>query len=80
MSLRSGALACTGGIVLAVAGCNSSNHVSPPTAQAYLQKLSAEQNKLAAAERRVPRRVSSPAALASAIALLQGAVHRLRSR
>src|SRR5205085_11243555 len=54
-----------------------SNHVWPATAQAYLHKLSAEQNKRAAAGRRVPRRVSSPAALASAIALLQGAVHRL---
>jgi hypothetical protein len=80
MRLGVGVLACTAvlaTVMLALTSCGSSTHVPHATAQAYLRKLSAEQNKLAAAERRIPRRASSPAALASAIALLAGAVHRL---
>ena len=77
MTPRSGALACIAAVMLIGPGCDSGNHVTPKTAQSYLQQLSAEQNKLAAAERRLPRRASSPAELAKATALLQDAVRRL---
>lgn len=80
MSLASGAPARSGAllaVMVALASCNSDTHMQPATAQAYLQELSGEQIKLAAAERRIPRRVSSPAALARAISMLAGAVQRL---
>ena len=64
-------------IVVVIAGCGSAAKVPAPRANAYLQRLSAEQTKLATAERRIPRRAASPAALARAISLLGDAVHRL---
>ena len=48
-----------------------------PPAQAYLSALSAAQAKLAAAERTIPRRPKTPAALAHAISLLQFAIGNL---
>jgi hypothetical protein len=81
----------TGGAALA--GCSSSSLVSHSTATertptsigstspesrtAYLAALSAEQGKLASAERNLPPRTGSPAALSRAIALLASAIGRL---
>jgi hypothetical protein len=48
-----------------------------PEAEAYLQSLSREQAKLAAAERAIPRGARTPAALARSIRLLQRAIGRL---
>ena len=48
-----------------------------PAATAYLAALSREQAKLAAAERRIPRRARTPAALARSIRLLRLAIVRL---
>jgi hypothetical protein len=48
-----------------------------PEAEAYLQSLSREQAKLAAAERAIPRRARTPAALARSIRLLQRAIVQL---
>jgi hypothetical protein len=45
-----------------------------PQGRAYLQQLSAEQAKLAAAEHRIPRRARTPAALSRSIALLAAAI------
>jgi hypothetical protein len=46
-------------------------------ARAYLAALSREQAELAAAERRIPRRARTPAALARSIRLLERAIVRL---
>jgi hypothetical protein len=43
----------------------------------YLQQLSAEQAKLARAERTIPKRARTPAALSRSIALLAGAIGAL---
>ncbi len=43
----------------------------------YLQQLSAEQAKLGQAERAIPRRARTPAALSRSIALLAGAIGEL---
>jgi hypothetical protein len=48
-----------------------------PEAQAYLAALSREQAKLAAAERKIPRRARTPAALARSIRLLRQAIVQL---
>ena len=48
-----------------------------PAAVAYLAALSQEQAKLAAAERRIPRRPRTPAGLAHSIQLLRAAIVRL---
>jgi hypothetical protein len=48
-----------------------------PQARAYLAALSREQARLAAAERRIPRRARTPAALARSIGLLRLAIVRL---
>jgi hypothetical protein len=48
-----------------------------PEAEAYLQALSREQAKLAAAERAIPRGARTPAALARSIRLLQRAIVQL---
>ena len=48
-----------------------------PEAEAYLQSLSREQAKLAAAERAIPRGARTPAALARSIRLLARAIVRL---
>jgi hypothetical protein len=49
-----------------------------PAAVAYLAALSREQARLAAAERRIPRRPRTPAGLAHSIKLLRAAIVRLR--
>jgi hypothetical protein len=48
-----------------------------PAAVAYLAALSREQAKLAAAERKIPRRPRTPAGLAHSIQLLRAAIVRL---
>jgi hypothetical protein len=48
-----------------------------PAAMAYLAALSQEQAKLAAAERKIPRRPRTPAGLAHSIRLLRVAIVRL---
>jgi hypothetical protein len=48
-----------------------------PAALAYLAALSREQAKLAAAERKIPRRPRTPAGLAQSIQLLRAAIVRL---
>ncbi|HET7050061.1 MAG TPA: hypothetical protein VFI54_17485 [Solirubrobacteraceae bacterium] len=48
-----------------------------PAAVAYLAALSREQAKLAAAERKIPRRPRTPAGLARSIQLLRAAIVRL---
>jgi hypothetical protein len=50
-----------------------------PAALAYLAALSREQAKLAAAERKIPRRVRTPAGLARSIRLLRAAILRLEN-
>ncbi len=48
-----------------------------PSSAAYLASLEREQQKLAAAERRLPRHAATPVALSRAISLLAGAIARL---
>ena len=48
-----------------------------PGGDRYLRALAAEQKKLAAAERHIPRRPRTPAALARSIGLLRTAIARL---
>jgi hypothetical protein len=50
-----------------------------PAALAYLAALSREQAKLAAAERKIPRRPRTPAGLAHSIQLLRAAIVRLEN-
>lgn len=59
-------------------GTSSTTTTTPsPAALAYLAALSSEQAKLAAAERRIPRRPRTPAGLAHSIQLLRAAIVRL---
>jgi hypothetical protein len=68
-----------------IAGCGGtslltgteSTNTQATTSSGYLAALSAEQAKLASAERGIPRRPRTPAALAHAIALLHSAIQRL---
>jgi|GEM_PF-6437570 len=73
---------------LAVVGCGSGNTLldrtgstvsisGPAAAAGYLRQLGAEQAKLAAAERRIPRRARTPTQFSSEISLLAGAIRRL---
>jgi len=70
-------------VSLALAGCGgqslltTSSGAGGPSRSAYLAALASEQAKLAAAERRIPRRPRTPAALAQAVSLLRGAIARL---
>jgi hypothetical protein len=60
-------------------GTPTTTTASPsPAALAYLAALSSEQAKLAAAERKIPRRPRTPAALAHSIRLLRAAIVRLQ--
>jgi hypothetical protein len=59
-------------------GTSTTTTTAPsPAALAYLAALSREQAKLAAAERRIPRRPRTPAGLAHSIQLLRAAIVRL---
>jgi hypothetical protein len=58
-------------------GTSTGTATTSPEAEAYLQSLSREQAKLAAAERAIPRRARTPAALARSIRLLKRAIVRL---
>ncbi len=77
-------IAIAAGTVLA--GCGSTSLVGPqpppnkpvaPAATRYLAALGAAQSNLAAAERAIPRRPRTPAALARAIGQLQAAITHL---
>jgi hypothetical protein len=70
------AVAAGGAILL---GCGSSSPPRPSgaTVDAYLEGLTTEQVKLAAAERRIPHKARSPAALSRSISLLARAVGQL---
>jgi hypothetical protein len=86
-----GLIAALAGVV--ISGCGSRSLVTttrttPPThtqqqsttqdlSSGYLAALSAEQAKLAAAERRIPKGARTPPALAKAIGLLRAAIGRL---
>jgi len=60
-------------------GTSTTTTTAPsPAALAYLAALSREQAKLAAAERKIPRRPRTPAGLAHSIQLLRAAIVRLR--
>jgi hypothetical protein len=84
MRARVIAVAATG---LLATGCAGTSQLlghrtptPPPRTQAgrvYLQELSAEQAKLAQAERGIPKRARTPAALSRSIALLGGAIGAL---
>jgi hypothetical protein len=73
--------------VWAVGGCGGTSQLpgarstSTPAVTAaadpYLSELNAEQAKLAAAERRIPTRPRTPAALSRSIGLLQAAIAQL---
>jgi hypothetical protein len=59
-------------------GTSTTTTTAPsPAALAYLAALSREQAKLAAAERKIPRRPRTPAGLAHSIQLLRAAIVRL---
>ena len=59
-------------------GTSTTTTTAPsPAALAYLAALSREQAKLAAAERKIPRRPRTPAGLAHSIRLLRAAIVRL---
>jgi hypothetical protein len=60
--------------VALVAGCGGTSSAG---GDRYLRALAAEQQKLAAAEQRIPRRPGTPAAFARSIGLLRGAIGRL---
>lgn len=49
----------------------------PPSASAYLAQLRAEVDKFAAAERRIPKRATTPRALSRSVSLLASAISRL---
>ncbi len=60
-----------------VTGSRSATRATPPDTSAYLTSLSAEQAKLAAAEKRIPTHPRTPTALSRSIALLAAAVRQL---
>lgn len=68
------ALAVVSLAVALVAGCGGA---STAGGDRYLRALAAEQQKLAAAEQRIPRSPGTPAAFAKSIGLLRGAIGRL---
>src|SRR5438105_1697661 len=76
-------LASLAGISLLAGGCGRTGLLGPATtaatrgASAYLGLLAAEQSKLAAAERQIPRRARTPAQFSKAISLLAAAVRTL---
>jgi hypothetical protein len=62
----------------AASGTSTTTTTAPsPAALAYLAALSREQAKLAAAERKIPRRPRTPAGLAHSIQLLRAPIVRL---
>jgi hypothetical protein len=63
-------------LAVLIGGCGGASSTGP-SAERYLRALATEQRKLAAAERRIPRRPRTPAALARSIDLLRGAIARL---
>ena len=68
----------TAGSGTATSGTPTTTTTAPsPAAVAYLAALSREQAKLAAAERKIPRRPRTPAGLARSIQLLRAAIVRL---
>jgi hypothetical protein len=76
--LGCGVFAGCGGASL-LSGSRAAPSTTTVTSGAYMSQLSAAQAKLAAAERTIPRRPKTPAALTSSITLLASAVRRLGS-
>ncbi len=84
--IRAGGLAVAASVLLAT-GCAGTSQLlghgtrtpQPKTqaGRAYLQELSAEQAKLAQAEKAIPKRARTPGALSRSIALLAGAIGAL---
>jgi hypothetical protein len=73
-------IAATGALLGSCVGCGHAGSLpgaGGAAERAYLVRLSAEQAKLAAAERRLPTRPRTPAALSRSITLLGAAIRRL---